>query len=69
MPRLQIGFRYASADVAYKGKQFTSTQERRKVEEAYVAGLRKLSKRPLPEVAGDLGYCPFQLTPCDTLLT
>ncbi|EKD19655.1 uncharacterized protein L3040_002001 [Drepanopeziza brunnea f. sp. 'multigermtubi'] len=29
--------------------------ERRKVEEAYVAGLRKLARRPLPEVGQDLG--------------
>ncbi|KAG0649368.1 Suppressor of profilin [Hyphodiscus hymeniophilus] len=29
--------------------------ERRKVEEAYVTGLRKLSKRPLQEIGGDLG--------------
>jgi len=31
-------------------------QERRKVEEAYVAGLKKLSIRPLAELEKDLGY-------------
>lgn len=30
-------------------------QERRKVEEAYVAGLKKLARKPLQEVGGDLG--------------
>ncbi|TVY78494.1 Cytoskeletal protein syp1 [Lachnellula suecica] len=30
-------------------------QERRKVEEAYVAGLKKLARRPLQEVGGELG--------------
>ncbi|RDL33800.1 Uncharacterized protein BP5553_08168 [Venustampulla echinocandica] len=30
-------------------------QERRKVEEAYIAGLKKLARRPLQEVGGDMG--------------
>ncbi|PBP16916.1 hypothetical protein BUE80_DR012212, partial [Diplocarpon rosae] len=34
---------------------FTPKQERRKVEEAYVAGLRKLAKKQLAEVGQDLG--------------
>ena len=36
-------------------KLLTPLQERRKVEEAYVAGLKKLARRPLQEVGGDLG--------------
>jgi hypothetical protein len=48
---------------------FTSSQERRKVEDAYVAGLRKLSRKPLPESGGDLGYSSSHLILCDSRLT
>ncbi len=41
---------------SFAGKIFTHWQERRKVEDAYVAGLQKLAKRPLAEVGQDLGY-------------
>jgi hypothetical protein len=37
------------------GTTIYDVQERRKVEEAYVAGLKKLAHKPLQEVGGDLG--------------
>jgi F-BAR domain only protein len=46
----------ATADSRVRAQSLTCSQERRKVEEAYVTGLRKLSRKPLQEVAGDLGY-------------
>ena len=34
----------------------TCLQERRKVEDAYVAGLKKLARKPLQDAGGDMGY-------------
>jgi hypothetical protein len=35
---------------------FTCSQERRKVEDAYVAALKKLVRKPLQDVGSDMGY-------------
>lgn len=49
---LQVRARLCNAS----NKTLTLDQERRKVEEAYVAGLRKLARRPQQDGASALGY-------------
>lgn len=44
------------------GYSLTCLQERRKVEDAYVAGLKKLVRKPLQDAGSDMGYsCSFGL--------
>lgn len=43
---------------SFTGTCLTHQQERRKVEDLYVASLRKLAKKPLPETGQDLGLDP-----------
>ena len=42
----------------YEG-ELTRAQERRRVEELYVQGLRKLANRHPPDDSSDLGYMHF----------
>jgi hypothetical protein len=40
----------------WRGRVLTVTQERRRVEEQYIQGLRKLANRHPPDESSDLGY-------------
>ncbi len=56
----QFGDRRLAAGTTHQANSCTGTvltcqQERRKVEDQYVAGLRKLARKPLQETGQDLG--------------
>lgn len=54
MPRSPTGYRWVLVHVSQCGS--SRQQERRRVEEAYVQGLRKLASKRPPDESSDLGY-------------
>lgn len=47
---------YQNRTIPYRQCMLTSAQERRRVEEQYVQGLRKLANRHPPDESSELGY-------------
>ncbi|KAH8634778.1 hypothetical protein IG631_10178 [Alternaria alternata] len=55
---LPTGYRWVGPRCRALSWVLTNAQERRRVEEQYVQGLRKLANRHPPDESSDLGYLP-----------
>jgi hypothetical protein len=61
MPALPIGYRSVIWCRKHARRKLIIIQERRRVEELYVQGLRKLANRHPPDESSDLGYDPLSI--------
>ena len=59
IPTLPTGFKYANYHTVHESLCLQNiSQERRRVEEAYITGLRKLARKQPPDESSNLG-CAF----------